>query len=127
MEKEATTLSVLIVKPGMPPYEAEIKNTPETFAEICGGAVESSIMPQMGGAFYCNATGKEGRLPMNRLLDYGNDWKDIICGTFIIFGGLGEAGAKPLTPEQMDFYKNQFSTPEYYETEEQIASLLEQL
>lgn len=127
MGKSEKKLQVLIVKPGMPPYEAEIENTPETFAEICGGEVESSILPQMGGAFYCNADGKLKRLPMNRLLDYGGGWKDIICGTFIIFGGLGEAGEKSLTPEQMDFYKNQFSTPEHYETKEQIAALLEQL
>lgn len=127
MEKREKKLRVLIVKPGMLPYEAEIQNTPETFVAICGGMVESSILPQMGGAFYCNATGKQEKLPMNRLLDYGDDWKDIVCGTFVIFGGLGEAGAKSLTPEQLDFYKEQFSTPEHYETEEQIAALLEQL
>jgi len=108
----------LIVEPGKAPYERQVEDTPGAWERIVGGNIENGALPGMRCEFYCNATGKLDRLPPNRNLDFGK-WKDVIFGTFAIFGGIEKERPMSLTDEQADYYKKRFAEPEAFDTVDQ--------
>lgn len=121
-------IRVLVVEPGKAPYEKNVENKPETWKELVGGQYESGAFPeskQIGGLFYHNAHYKGSRFKGNRFLDYGDGHKDMIFGTFVIFGfDYNGMHASSLTAEQMNYYMHRFAEPEIYENKEQIEQLL---
>jgi len=96
-------MNVLVVEPGVAPYEKKIKGLHE-MQETVGGLIQAIYPFQESVAVVCNEEGLLLNLPFNRSMDGGYGG---VFGTFFVCG-LGHDDFCSLTPEQMEAYKAKF-------------------
>jgi len=96
-------LNVLVVEPGMVPYEKEI-NGLEEMQEIVGGTITPMYPYDDLVALVCNDDAIYLNLPFNRSVEGGYGG---VFGTFFVCG-LAEDSFGSLTPEQVQTYKQKF-------------------
>ena len=102
-KKGADYLNVLVVEPGMVPYEKEIDGLKDMQA-IVGGRITAIYPFEDKAALVSNDEALLRRMEFNRSIEGGYGG---ICGPFFVCG-LGEEDFCSLTPEQMDFYKKKY-------------------
>ena len=98
-------MNVLVVEPGVLPYEKEVRDELEDLQAIVGGHIQAIYPFKDYVALVCNEDGIGEQLAFNRMIperQYGG-----IFGTFFICGIKGE-NFSSLTPEQMQTYKKRF-------------------
>lgn len=99
-------MNVLVVEPGILPYEKEINGLQE-MQELVGGLIDAIYPYDDPVALVCNDEGLLLGLPFNRSVEgYGG-----ICGTFFVCG-LGEDNFASLIPELMEKYREKFRRAE---------------
>ena len=91
-------MTVVIVKPGYAPYEAEINGLDE-MQGVVGGMIQAIYPFEDRAAVVCNDEGILLGMPYNRSVPGG-------------YGGLGEEDFCSLTPEQVKSYKKEFHCAE---------------
>ena len=75
-------MRVLMVEPGIAPYEAELDGLDEMQAAV-GGMIQAIYPYQEPVALVCNEEGLINGLPFNRSMEGGYDG---VCGTFFVCG-----------------------------------------
>ena len=100
-------MTVVIVKPGYAPYEAEINGLDE-MQKVVGGTIQAIYPFEDNAAVVCNDEGLLLELPFNRSVPGGYGG---VFGTFFVCG-LGEDDFCSLTPEQVKTYKKEFHSAE---------------
>ena len=100
-------MNVLVVEPGMLPYEKEINGLHEMQA-VVGGYIEAIYPYEEMVAIVCNDEALLMDVPFNRSVEGGYGG---VFGTFFVCG-LSEENFCSLTPEQMDFFKEKFKHAE---------------
>lgn len=103
-------MKVLIVEPGMVPYEKNIKNNLDTMQKIVGGMIQITYPYEDLVGIVCNEEGKIMGLPLNR---YIPENEDIIAGTFFVCG-LSETDLASLNRNQIEKFYNKFKCPEQF-------------
>ena len=101
-------MNVLVVEPGVLPYEKEIDGLPD-MKEIVGGPIEAIYPFSYNVAVVCNALASDQSMEFNRSIperSYGG-----VFGTFFVCG-LGEESFISLTPEQVRIYTERFKQAE---------------
>ena len=102
-------MNVLVVEPGLSPYEYEVRDELSDLQAIVGGHIQAIYPFKDNVALVCNEDGINKHLEFNRMIperQYGG-----IFGTFFICGISGEHFTS-LTPEQMRTYKTRFKKAE---------------
>ena len=100
-------MNVLVVEPGILPYEKEINGLEEMQA-VVGGYIEAIYPYEDMVAIVCNEEGLINDLPFNRSMDGGYGG---VFGTFFVCG-LTEDSFGPLSPEQVKHFKDRFKNAE---------------
>ena len=100
-------MNVLVVEPGMAPYEKEINGLEEMQATV-GGLIQAIYPFKDLVGVVCNEEGLLLGLDFNRSMPGGYGG---VVGTFFVCG-LGEEDFCSLTPEQMDKFKKYFHNAE---------------
>ena len=100
-------MNVLVVEPGMLPYEKEIDGLSEMQA-VVGGYIEAIYPYEEMVAIVCNEEGLINGLPFNRSMDGGYGG---VFGTFFVCG-LTEESFGSLSPEQVKHFKERFKYAE---------------
>ena len=105
-------MKVIIIKPFMNPYVAEIKGDLESMQEIIGGYIEAVYPfddPEI--ALVCNEEGKICGLPLNRFLfDEDGNLLDMIAGTFFLCSApLDSENFKSMPDNLIQKYLDKFS------------------
>ena len=100
-------MNVLVVEPGMAPYEKEINGLQEMQA-VVGGLIQAIYPHKEKVAVVCNDEGLLLGLPFNRSVEGGYGG---VFGTFFVCG-LGAEDFCSLTPEQMERYKKVYQNAE---------------
>ncbi len=100
-------MNVLVVEPGMAPYEKEINGLKEMQATV-GGLITAIYPYKEQVALVCNDEGINLGMEFNRSV--GNGYGGVF-GTFFVCG-LGEEDFCSLSPEQMDRFKKEFHQAE---------------
>lgn len=100
-------MNVLVVEPGMAPYEKEINGLEEMQATV-GGLITASYPYEELVGIVSNDDSIGMGLPFNRSIEGGYGG---IFGTFFVCG-LGEEDFCSLTPEQMEHFKKKFHQAE---------------
>ena len=100
-------MNVLVVEPGILPYEKEINGLEEMQA-VVGGYIEAIYPYEDMVAIVCNEEGLINGLPFNRSMDggYGGAF-----GTFFVCG-LTEDSFGSLSPERVKYFKERFKNAE---------------
>ena len=96
-------MNVLVVEPGMAPYEKEINGLKEMQATV-GGLITASYPYKEPVAIVSNDESIFEGMPFNRSIEGGYGG---IFGTFFVCG-LNEDKFCSLTPEQMEHYKQKY-------------------
>ena len=102
-------MNVLVVEPGILPYEKEVKDELKDLQAIVGGHIQAIYPFKDNVALVCNEDGIGEQLAFNRTIperQYGG-----IFGTFFVCGISGD-NFSSLTPEQMKTYKARFRKAE---------------
>ena len=100
-------MNVLVVEPGMAPYEKEINGLKEMQAAV-GGLITTSYPYEEPVAIVSNDESILEGMPFNRSVEGGYGG---IFGTFFVCG-LGEEDFCSLPPEQMERFKKKFHQAE---------------
>ena len=100
-------MNVLVVEPGLIPYEKEINGLDEMQA-VVGGYIQAIYPYEELVAIVCNEEGLLLDLPFNRSIDGGYGG---VFGTFFVCG-LGEENFCSLPPEEMTRFKERFKQAE---------------
>jgi len=103
-------MNVLVVEPGILPYEKEINDLP-AMQETVGGRIQAIYPFKDNVAVVCNEEGLLLNLEFNRSLPergYGG-----IFGTFFVCG-IGEENFISLSPEQVRTYIDRFKKAEVF-------------
>ena len=100
-------MKVLVVEPGMAPYEKEIHGLSQ-MQETVGGLIQAIYPFQEEVAVVCNEEGILLNLPFNRSMEGGYGG---VFGTFFVCG-LGDEDFCSLTPAQMETYRKKFHPAE---------------
>ena len=100
-------MNVLVVEPGMMPYEKEINGLEEMQA-VVGGYIEAIYPYEDMVAIVCNEEGLINGLPFNRSMDGGYGG---VFGTFFVCG-LTEDSFGSLSPERVKYFKERFKNAE---------------
>ena len=100
-------MNVLVVEPGMTPYEKEINGLKDMQA-IVGGMITASYPFKEKVAIVSNDEGLLLKMEFNRSIEGGYGG---IFGTFFVCG-LTEDSFCSLTPEQMEHFKKKFHQAE---------------
>ncbi len=100
-------MNVLVVEPGVLPYEKEI-NGLEEMQKTVGGLITAIYPYEDQVAVVANDEGILLNMPFNRSMPGGYGG---IFGTFFVCG-LGEENFTSLTPEQMKTFKKEFHAAE---------------
>lgn len=100
-------MNVLVVEPGLAPYEKAINGLSE-MQDTVGGLIQAIYPFEEPVAVVCNDEGLLLNLPFNRSMEGGYGG---VFGTFFVCG-LGEEDFCSLTPEQMEVYKKKFHRAE---------------
>ena len=101
-------MNVLVVEPGILPYEKEINGLREMQA-VVGGYIDAIYPYEEPVALVCNDEGLINGLPFNRSVEGGYGG---IFGTFFVCG-LGEENFASLSPEHMKIFKEKFKKAEF--------------
>ena len=96
-------MNVLVVEPGILPYEREINGLKE-MQEVVGGPITALYPWEDQAAVVCNDEALLLNLPFNRSVEGGYGG---VFGAFFVCG-LGEEDFCSLTPEQVKTYKAKF-------------------
>ena len=96
-------MRVLMVEPGMAPYEKEINGLEEMQAAV-GGLITASYPFEEPVALVSNDESLFLSMPFNRSAEGGYGG---ICGPFFVCGLAGDSFCS-LTPEQMERYKAKY-------------------
>lgn len=100
-------MNVLVVEPGVLPYEKEVNGLEEMQATV-GGMIDAIYPYEEPVALVCNDEGILLGLPFNRSVENGYGG---IFGTFFVCG-LGEENFDSLSPEHMEKFKEKFKRAE---------------
>ena len=100
-------MNVLVVEPGMAPYEKEVNGLKEMQATV-GGLITVIYPYEEQVAIVSNDESILEGMPFNRSVEGGYGG---IFGTFFVCG-LGEEDFCSLTPEQMERFKKKFHQAE---------------
>ena len=100
-------MNVLVIEPGILPYEREINGLKEMQA-VVGGPITAIYPWEDQAAVVCNEEALLLNLPFNRSVEGGYGG---VFGPFFVCG-LGEEGFCSLTPEQVKTYKAKFRQAE---------------
>lgn len=100
-------MKVLVVEPGMAPYEKEIHGLSQ-MQETVGGLIQAIYPFREKVAVVCNEEGILLNLPFNRSMEGGYGG---VFGTFFVCG-LGDEDFCSLTPAQMETYRKKFQHAE---------------
>ena len=100
-------MNVLVVEPGVLPYEKEINGLKEMQA-VVGGTITAIYPWEDTAAIVCNDEALLLGMPFNRSVEGGYGG---VFGPFFVCG-LGEEDFCALTPEQMKTYKGRFHQAE---------------
>jgi len=100
-------MNVLVVEPGILPYEKEINGLKEMQA-VVGGPITALYPWESQAAIVCNDEALLLNLPFNRSVEGGYGG---VFGPFFVCG-LGEQDFCSLTPEQIKTYKTKFHQAE---------------
>lgn len=100
-------MNVLVVEPGVLPYEKEINGLEEMQATV-GGMIDAIYPYEEPVALVCNDEGILLGLPFNRSVENGYGG---IFGTFFVCG-LGEENFDSLSHEHMEKFKEKFKRAE---------------
>lgn len=100
-------MNVLVVEPGLMPYEKEVNGLHE-MQEVVGGLIQPIYPYEELVTLVCNEEGLLMQLPFNRSVEGGYGG---IFGTFFICG-LDEADFCSLTPEQVSRYTEKYKMAE---------------
>ena len=100
-------MNVLVVEPGILPYEKEISGLRD-MQEIVGGTITASYPFEDMAAIVSNYDSIGLGMPFNRSIEGGYGG---IFGTFFVCG-LGSEDFISLTPEQMEVYKQKYKRAE---------------
>lgn len=100
-------MNVLVVEPGVLPYEKEINGLEEMQATV-GGMIDAIYPYEEPVALICNDEGILLGLPFNRSVENGYGG---IFGTFFVCG-LGEENFDSLSPAHMEKFKEKFKRAE---------------
>ena len=100
-------MNVLVVEPGMAPYEKEINGLREMQA-VVGGLIQAIYPHKEQVAVVCNDEGLLMGLPFNRSMEGGYGG---VFGTFFVCG-TEAADFCSLTPEQVERYKKVYQNAE---------------
>ena len=100
-------MNVLVVEPGVLPYEKEVNGLEEMQATV-GGMIDAIYPYEEPVALVCNDEGILLGLPFNRSVENGYGG---IFGTFFVCG-LGEENFDSLSPEHMEKFKEKFRRAE---------------
>lgn len=100
-------MNVLVVEPGILPYEREINGLKEMQA-VVGGPITAIYPWEDQAAIVCNDEALLLNLPFNRSVEGGYGG---VFGPFFVCG-LGEEDFCSLTPEQVKAYKAKFRQAE---------------
>ena len=100
-------MNVLVVEPGMMPYEKEINGLEEMQATV-GGSIEAISPYDEFVSIVCDEEGLINGRPFNRSVEGG--YGGVFC-TFFVCGIDGDNFCS-LTPEQMSRYKEKFKYAE---------------
>lgn len=103
-------MNVLVVEPGLLPYEKELKGLRD-MQELVGGYIQAIYPFKDAVALVCNESGMIDGLDFNRSIPergYGG-----VFGTFFVCG-LGEQDFISLTPEQVKTYAERFKKAEVF-------------
>ncbi len=101
-------MNVLVVEPGVAPYEKDMPNTLEAMQAIVGGLITVSYPYEEQVGIVSNDESILLGMPFNRSVEGGYGG---IFGPFFVCGLEGE-GFCSLTPEQMERYKQKFHKAE---------------
>ena len=102
-------MTVVIVKPGYAPYEAEINGLDE-MQEVVGGMIQAIYPFEDRAAVVCNDEGILLGMPYNRSVPGGYGG---VFGPFFVCG-LGEEDFCSLSPELMKQFEERFHQPEMF-------------
>ena len=97
-------MKVLMVEPGMAPYEKEVNGTEEMQAAVGGGLFTVCYPFEEPVGIVSNDESIFEGMPFNRSIEGGYGG---IFGPFFVCG-LTEDSFCSLTPEQMEFYKKKY-------------------
>ena len=100
-------MNVLVIEPGILPYEREINGLKEMQA-VVGGPITAIYPWKDQAAIVGNDEALLSNMPFNRSVEGGYGG---VFGPFFVCG-LGEEGFCSLTPEQMKTYKAKFHQAE---------------
>lgn len=110
---QATGCRMLVLEPGMRPYEARIGDSLESLQAAVGGYIECTY-PFDDNAFVIgNEEAKLIGMDGNRRINGA-----VYAGPLLIAGDDGEGGTTDLTDEQIRTYQSRFSEPERITREE---------
>lgn len=113
MSKGVDYLKILVVRPGIAPYEAEISdggNIYQEMREIIGGPPQLCYPFEEQAALVYNKEWITQNTPFNRAV---NSKQGVVFGTFIICGTDG-GDLCSLTPEQAAYYKGMYHHAEIF-------------
>ena len=100
-------MNVLVVEPGVMPYEKEVNGLHEMQA-VVGGLIDAIYPYDDPVAIVCNDEALLYHMPFNRSMEGGYGG---VFGTFFVCG-CGEENFISLTPEQMEKYREKFKKAE---------------
>ena len=108
------TIHVLVIEPGIKPYEKDIGSDLRSLQAAVGGDIQAVYPYDEPVAILCDEEGKFNGKRLNRALrdDAGNIY-DVIAGTFLVVG-LGEDDFASLSPELAKQFKKVFAMPELF-------------
>lgn len=106
-------MRIVVVKPGMPAYEAVIGDSLEEMQEVVGGLIEVADILDDDVAIICNEEGKLIGLPPNRVLeDTDGQIMDILYGTFFLVSAPMDSDTfESLSDELVKKYLKKYQVP----------------
>ncbi len=105
-------ITVLLVRPMLPPQAVEIDNTLKAMQQAVGGDIEAVYPFDDRVTIICNEEGKLlGLQPCRGLFDSEGQLQDILVGNFFLCGENGDNFAS-LTAAQLETYAAKFAQPE---------------
>ncbi len=108
-------MRVVVCPPQAEAYITEIPNEYNYIRKIVDGPIEC-VYPfkDSGTGLVCNEEGKIRGMPLCREIKYeGNDYRDIIAGTFLVVG-LTRDNFGSLSPSKAEKYRKMFQEPEIF-------------
>lgn len=114
--RERTTIDVILVEPGQPARELEMKDNLESMQAVVGGLIEEYMPFEDEVAIICNEEGLINRMPPNRaILAENGTIENIIFGPFFICYAPIESENFLSMPEDLKHkYMEKFKEPEHF-------------